>query len=299
MKKVLVHCPLNISRAMGEKLKEFAEKLSKKENMNIEIEVKPHRSGEEALFKKYRKKGEMPDLTISHANDISELSDEFIKDNFQSFSENLYPLRKELIDSGFRDPEGYFHLFALVPFAIIYNQNLLKEEEVPDIWEDLLESNWQDSILLPDEFRTISEIINAYIKDKFPQRFDDYLNNTVFNGNPVDVVNAVDDGEYPLGIVNISFSRFSRKKNISSKWFEDGTFCAPQIMIFKKEVDQRLLEIGDYIMSKEMQDFFVQQSFIPGAPDISLPSEIEANKKRLIWKGWDHFREIISEELSI
>jgi ABC-type Fe3+ transport system substrate-binding protein len=277
---------------MGEMLKGFVSDLNEKNDMDVQIESQPHRPNEEHLFEKYIKEGNIPDLTIGHANDFAELEDDLMEEYFQPFPD-LFPLRKELLDLGFNDPKGYFHPFALVPFAIIYNHNILQEEEVPLVWENLLQEKWRDSILLPDEFRTISVIINSYMKSKFPQRYDDYRANTIFAGSPVDVVSAVDQGQYSVGIVNISFSRFSREKNISAKWPDDGTFCVPQIMAWKKGVDERLLEVGKYIMSKEMQEFFAQQSFIPAAPEITLPEEAEKNQCRLIWEGWDHFLKII------
>ncbi|AZO95996.1 ABC transporter substrate-binding protein [Halocella sp. SP3-1] len=296
MAKVLVHCPLNISRTMGEMLKGFIRQLNKKYGMDVRVEIQPHRPTEEHLFEKYVKEGNIPDLTIGHANDFAELSDDIMKEYFQPFSD-LFPLRKELLDLKFTDPAGYFHTFALVPYAIIYNHKILKKEEAPCIWENLLEPQWEGRILLPDEFRTVSVIINSYMKTRFPQRYDDYRANTVFEGNPVDVVSAVDQGQYPVGIVNISFSRFSREKNVSSKWPDDGTFCVPQIMVWKKGIDERLLELGEYIMSEEMQKFFAQQSFIPAAPEILLPQEAENNECRLIWEGWGHFLKIISGDI--
>jgi ABC-type Fe3+ transport system substrate-binding protein len=130
------------------------------------------------------------------------------------------------------------------------------------------------------------------MKRLLPDCYEDFLANTVFQGSPVDVKNAVDEGRYPLGIANVSFSRFARQKNIGVVWPAEGAFFAIQVIVWGKDADNRLLDLCQYLVSRPMQEFFAHQGYIPVIPDVALPPEAEENNCRLIWEGWDRFFEI-------
>lgn len=292
MARVLLHCPLNISRGLEEMLKDYSLSMYDKYEMEVKVEVQPHRPTEESLFKHYIKKDELPDLIIGHANDFAELSDSYISEHFRSLP-GFYPLRKELVDAGFVDPEGFFHTLAVIPFTILYNHKMIEEKELPRLWEDLLDSRWRNSILMPDEYRMVSVIIRTFMKANYPEKFNEFKANVSCKGSPVDVVSAVDEGQYPIGITNVAWARFSRHKNTRLIWPQDGAFCMPQVMVWSKRADERLFEMGNFLMSQQIQEYMAAQSFIPVLPEISLPPLVVDNNCSLHWEGWKSFLEVI------
>jgi ABC-type Fe3+ transport system substrate-binding protein len=269
-----------------------AKHLQEKNGMEVTIEVQAHRPEEESSFKLCVEKKDLPDLTIGHVNDFVELPDGYLAEYFASLPAH-YPLRKELADNGFADMRGYFHPFVIIPFAVFYNHNILAPEDIPKVWEDLLNPRWRNSILMPDEYRVVSLIIRNFMSSYFPDRFSEFQDNVKYQGSPIEVVNAVDEGKYSLGITNIAWARFSRQKNTSLIWPQDGTFCMPQVMVWKKGADKRLFEMGDYIMSKPVQEFLALQGFVPASPEVPLPSLLNNNNFSLRWQGWEHFIDII------
>ena len=54
MAKILVHCPLNISRTLEAMLEEHCRGMEGRLGMRIELETQPHRPQEKGLFEKYQ-----------------------------------------------------------------------------------------------------------------------------------------------------------------------------------------------------------------------------------------------------
>jgi ABC-type Fe3+ transport system substrate-binding protein len=273
-------------------MEEFCMQLKEKYGIDVLVETQPHRADEKSLFKSYAEKGELPDLVVGHVDDFADLTKEYITEHFQSLPDR-FPLRKELDDIGFKDSEGYFHPFVIIPFATFYNQNLLTEDDIPRSWEDLLDDRWAGRILMPDEFRIVSVVIKSCMKADFPDKFDNFGKNFIHHGNPMEIVTAVDEGEYPIGITNIAFARISRNKNTRIIWPEDGLFCMPQVMVWSKKAPEPLFEAGSFLMSPKVQEYLALQSFIPVSKDVPMPLLITKNNCSMRWKGWDTFLKIV------
>ncbi|RTR27830.1 extracellular solute-binding protein [Robertmurraya yapensis] len=47
-----------------------------------------------------------------------------------------------------KDPEGRWYGEMLLPEVIMYNSDMLSKEEVPQDWDDLLDSKWKDKIII-------------------------------------------------------------------------------------------------------------------------------------------------------
>lgn len=294
MAKVYLHCPLNVSRTLVQMISEYSKEMQEKEGFEIEILDQPHRPEEKSLFETDFEGEEFPDMIVGHVNDFAALPEGYLEKYFMALP-GRFPLREELIDMGFNDEGGYFHPFTIIPFAYFYNVNLLEENEVPVKWEDLLDDKWTKQIRMPDEFRMVSIIIRTFMRANYPDRFSVFSNNAVHNGSPIDVVHSVDNGEFPLGITNIAFARISKNKNTKLIWPKDGFFCMPQVMVFNKKADKRLLELGDFLMGQQVQEYLALQSFIPSSPEIEVPKLLSENNYKLYWDNWEHYLKVIKE----
>jgi len=266
----------------------FCREFTEKHNIEVTIDTQPHRPSEKSLFEDCVEKDQMPDLTVGHVDDFADLSAGYLAEHFQTIP-GRFPIRKELADMGWTDNNGYFHPFVVIPFAIFYNQNVLKENDIPRVWEDLLYERWAGKILMPDEFRIVSLVVKAFMNADFPNRFDRMKTNFVHQGSPMEVITAVDEGRYPIGITNIAFARISKQKNTRIIWPADGLFCMPQVMVWGRNAAEPLFEIGDFLMSPQVQTYLSLQSFVPAAPDIPMHELVTNNQCNLRWKGWDSF----------
>ncbi|BBO93394.1 ABC transporter substrate-binding protein [Desulfosarcina ovata] len=295
MASILLHCPLNISRSLGQMMEDFCRTWQKKNGLDVTIQTQPHRPDETSLFQTCLDQGRFPDLTLGHVNDFADLPDGELPAYFRSLP-GRYPVRRELAEQGFQDPAGYFHPFVVIPFAIFYNHQLLGEDDVPGRWEDLLNARWHKKILMPDAFRVVSKVIDAFMQADFPDHIEQFRENAVQKGAPPEVVTAVDEGQYPIGITNIAFARISRHKNTRVIWPRDGLFCMPQVMVFSRQAPDAMLEIGDFLMSPTVQEYLSVQSFVPASPDVSLHSLVAENHCNLRWKGWSAFLSAVGEK---
>lgn len=292
MAKVFVHLPLNISRAMEEMLKEFGREMGKKHGIKVEVESQHQCTPDNDLLGNNESGKDtdvsIPDLVVGQANYFLKFPNNYLEEHFRPLP-GRFPLRPELAEAGFGDPKGYFHPFVIIPFAIFYNPDVLEEKELPRVWEDLLDSRWQGKILMPGKHHMAPKMVRALMQAYYPERLAALRQNLVYDEGPISVVNAVDEGRYPLGITNISFARVSSNKNIRLLWPQDGMFCMPQVMVWSKKADDRLLEIGDYLLSRPVQEYLALQTFVPVSAAVAIPQLLTEHNFSLSWRGWADF----------
>ncbi len=292
MAKILVHLPLNISRTLEEMLKSAGQALSKKYGLQVELIRNPClpdlAAGENEAATV------IPDMVVGHIDYFTRYSNDFLEKNFCSLS-GRYPLRSELTTAGFGDGRGYFHPFTIIPFAIFANPEMLREDQCPRFWEELADPCWAGKIVIPDEQHMATKMIRAFMKTEYPKKNEQFSANLVNEGGPLNVVNAVDEGRYPLGITNITFARISGNKKIRILWPQDGFFCMPQIMAFRKGADERLQEIGDFLLSPVVQDYLAMQTFVPVSPEVAIPEILLEHDFSLRWKSWPAFLKAIKQ----
>ena len=285
MEKVFLHCPMNMSRALSNLISEFIQTEYSGSGYEFEVHDEPHRLGGEDTLLTSVKEGRPPALYIGHATDFGRLSATEISASFELIPD--LPLAESLQKLGFKDNHNYFHPFTIIPFGVIYNKNLVGEQR-PVSWQDFQESVYFEKILIPDQQRTISRVLIGTMKILYPDTYEKFIANCIFRGSPIDVVNAVDQGEYHYGMVNIAFSRFSRLKNTGIMWIEEGAFCMPQVVAVGKGKRELVGKIIDYIFSPAVQDFFTLQGFIPAVSG-EIPAVLQKDDLHLIWKGWEAF----------
>ncbi len=105
----------------------------------------------------------------------------------------------------------------------------------------------------------------------------------------MEIVTAVDEGKFSIGITNIAFARISREKNTRIIWPKEGLLCMPQVMVWSKKAPEPLLEAGDFLMSGKIQEYLAMQSFVPVSEEIPMPSLLTENSGNLRWNGWESF----------
>ena len=59
-----------------------------------------------------------------------------------------------------------------------------------------------------------------------------------------------------------------------------------------------MLEIGDSLLSREVQEYLVLQNFIPVSSEIALPKLLEGYNYRFRWKDWDYYLQVIRQKIS-
>ncbi|MGH7844706.1 MAG: ABC transporter substrate-binding protein [Candidatus Binatia bacterium] len=75
--------------------------------------------------------------------------------------------QREFYPAEFKDKEGYFTSFYITTMVLGYNTNLVKHNEAPKIYEDLLNPKWKGNMFLDDEaFEWFAVLLRHYGREK-------------------------------------------------------------------------------------------------------------------------------------
>jgi hypothetical protein len=294
MASVFLHSPLNINLSLAEMLRAAASEIGEKHNTQVRVKSVTCHQREDGQLPLTM--AEVEDMVITYGSDLAALHREEAR-NWLRPCAGRFRLRQELSDRGFEDAQGCFHPIFLIPLIIIYNQKLIPASEAPQKWEDLLSAKWRGQILFPERHLPASRALLSLMQDLFPDRFAELLESVVFRGSPVDVKNAVDAGQYPIGVNKVAFARFARHKNVAMVWPSEGAFGLPNVMLWRTGADEALLDVGDFLRSTPMQEFFLKNGYIPVSAEVPMLPEAEINGCRLLWKGWNWFLNMKGEML--
>jgi iron(III) transport system substrate-binding protein len=122
------------------------------------------------------------------------------------------PASANLIDASRKDPQGRWYAEMLLPEVIIYNHDLVKPEQAPKDWDDLITSAYKDKIVIRDvmasgTMRTIysAMIYRQYERSGSPDSGYEWLkkldaNTAVYTPTPDDMYLKLDRG---VGVVTL------------------------------------------------------------------------------------------------
>ncbi len=284
MVRVQIQLPLNISRSLEDTLREHIETNASEYQTEIRLENSHACGGESAADQ------QPADIMIGFVPELAMQTDEYLRENIIN-APGRFPVNKKWQEQGFADPRGYFHVFGIVPFIMFYNPDYTEEAELPRTWSEILNPQWKGRIMMPGKEHMAPRVIRAFLKHGNLEKAQAVDENIICSGMPPNVIEAIKNGEFALGITNITFGKISESQKIKMIWPEDGLLCMPQIMVWKKGLDETLLKLGDFMLSSKVQSLLAQQAFVPTAPENEMPEMIRANQVGLKWAGWDEFRQ--------
>ena len=75
--------------------------------------------------------------------------------------------QREHFPVDYRDNDGYFTSFYITPIILGYNTNLVKRNEAPKSYEDLLNPKWKNQMLMDDEaFEWYGVLLRHFSREK-------------------------------------------------------------------------------------------------------------------------------------
>ncbi|NMB35631.1 MAG: ABC transporter substrate-binding protein [Firmicutes bacterium] len=286
MVKIQIQLPLNISRGLEEILREHV--ATARDDYQTEFVIEnSHGCGTEGATGQ-----EQGDIFIGFMPELAVQTDRYLLEHMLSVP-GRFPIRKELQANGFVEHRGVFHTFGIVPFVMFYNPDYTDAAEIPRAWRGLLEPKWKGRVMMPGKEHMAPKVIRAVLKHQNPEQVQAVDENITCSGVPSNVIEAVKNGEFALGITNITFGRISESQRIKMFWPEEGLLCMPQIIAWKKGLDASTLKLGDFMLSPKVQNLLIQQGFIPAVPEAEPPLH-RKNNAVLKWIGWEAFRKAMN-----
>jgi|LGOV01.1.fsa_nt_gb ABC-type Fe3+ transport system substrate-binding protein len=210
-------------------------------------------------------------------------------------SQYTYKTDNFLSSKGLLDENWILKPVFIMPLIIFYNTGV---KNPPESWESLMEPRFKGKILSTDEETPPAVLFKQLYRHSFGHKGKDFVENSVgYRGLPIDVNIAVGKGEYDIGIMPISFAKFSRDNSAAFCWPHEGALPLMQVMVMKKDCSYDSRKAADFLVSEKVQQVFSQSAgFIPVIPDVAPPEEFNKNNMNLLWKGWDSFIDMAHKE---
>lgn len=210
-------------------------------------------------------------------------------ESLNSYKEYFAPYKgvnHNKIDPQFRDREDRWFGFALLPMVMIYNTDLVTEEEAPTSWSDLTDPKWRGRIAMASPVKSGSAytitatLLTAFGREDeggfdFVKEFVANLDGKVLGGSSA-VPKGVVDGEYAIGLT-LESSAIKYKNaggHIEIVYPSEGTSVVPDgAALIKGAVNEENAKLFlDYVADKEVQSTLATKFNIRGVrDDIELP----------------------------
>lgn len=185
----------------------------------------------------------------------------------------------EAYPASYRDPHGLWVATRFAYYGLGYNTRLVKKEEVPKTYEDLLDPKWKGKMawrvgsdtgveLFITSLRLLwgDDKTEAYLKKLAGQDIVGY------SGSARALVNQVMAGEYPMAInifLHHPIDSASQGASVASQPMEPVPSTIGTVMLPKgiKRPHAALLSI-DFILSKDGQSVLRDENYLPAHPQV-------------------------------
>lgn len=225
------------------------------------IEVSLVQDGTSSLFARIKAEAGNPqaDVVWGGVIDTYRANQDLLQEYTSSEVDSLKP---EAVD-----PNGYYTGFDMGPMVMIYNTELVPEDEAPTKWSDLLDEKYKGQIACADptssssSFACIMSIILAYGTED--GKGYDFVEDLVHNldgkvlSSSSGVYKGVSDGEYMVGLTyeEAALRYIASGANIQVVYPEEGTSSSPSgVAVIKDCQNPKSAQMFiDYLSGKEVQ----------------------------------------------
>lgn len=178
-----------------------------------------------------------------------------------------------------KDPQGYWGATNLYFMTLGYNTRLVKPEEVPRTWDDLLNPKWRGRMVWSTSAGSgaplfIGNVLMSMGKEAgmayLARLAKQSIVNTTASGRAV--LDSVIAGEYPMAIhIFNHHAVISRQKGAPSEWQPLEPVAAPVGVIgLPKNAPHphAAMLFLDFVLSKKGQNVFREVNYLPAHPEI-------------------------------
>ena len=173
-----------------------------------------------------------------------------------------------------KDPDGTWTSFFIHTLVLVYNTQLIKKEDLPRSYEQLINSKWKGKIVLRDEdFETFGMMLKVMGRDKglnFMRRLS--AQGVELRNSFTLAVGGVASGEVPLGM-NLygTHTEEFKKRGAPVDWVPMEfvlTTVEPLAVAARAPHPNAARLFVDFLLSKEAQTMMRERSRIPSRPDV-------------------------------
>ncbi|SMP71159.1 ABC transporter substrate-binding protein [Anoxynatronum buryatiense] len=200
-----------------------------------------------------------------------------------------FPIRSEFAEMS--HPQGYFQPSLLVPVVIIKNDEMLKETGEILGWEDLLDPALAGKVAIASTDKPAGKsVLKGFWYLYGEEGLMKARHNFSVLSNPAAIFDAVDRGEYPLGIVPLLFATGAGKSgHVSQIWPKEGLMVIISYVAVRTGAGLEAKELlMESLYSEELQHLYSQRGFmIPVHDRVEPKQELKEQKTRFIYPDWE------------
>ena len=183
-----------------------------------------------------------------------------------------------------KDPKGRFDVIAAIPLTPVVDMRQANGRKVPENIEDLLNEEYENSIMYPDDGAMLKSIFLMYFyKIGGEEAVKRFRKNAIAGVHPSQMIKPGGVKEKPfIMLMAWFFARMKAMQNgMELVWFKNGNLTLPITVSSRDTAEAR--KITDVLFSKETGEIFRKRGFFPSGSqcvDNELPGKL-----RFI--GWD------------
>jgi iron(III) transport system substrate-binding protein len=188
----------------------------------------------------------------------------------------------DLIDEG-----NYYCAARIITLGIVYNVNLVKGNDIPRDWDDLLKPRFKGLTVMTDPTFSGTTLYTVAALIQNPKYGWDFFNKLKANGMRLEkgssaVVNKVGAGEYDLciGVDYIARSKKAQGTPIDFVHAQSGISTVPSpIAILNATKNPKAAKLlYDYILSLEGQQILIDAQVLPVRPELELEGALSVKE---------------------
>jgi iron(III) transport system substrate-binding protein len=200
-----------------------------------------------------------------------------------------------MMDSDLFDKQGYWYTYYVVPVVLGYNTNLVKREEVPKSYTELLDSKWKGKRISMDTeaYLLLQGLISGWGKEKALNFMKQLAaQEPVMMRGTTERITMAAAGEYPLVITYAHSLQRMASKGASIDWvaLEPAVVEIDPLMIAAKAPHPHAARLFlNFLLSKEGQEMLVPLERIPARRDVEpKPRKLFRGYQRIVERPEDY-----------
>ncbi|GAA0373991.1 ABC transporter substrate-binding protein [Bacillus horti] len=196
-------------------------------------------------------------------------------ESLEAFSSSFEPYvssEDANIPAEYKSPNNYWTGFSALPMVIMYNKNMISEDEVPTSWEELLDPKFKGLIAFCDPARSGSSytqlVTMLFAQDnvdkgwEYVENFVANLDGKLLSGSSM-VFRGVADGEFPIGVTleEAAHRYIAGGSPVGVHYPAEGTSTVPDGMAIIKDAKnmENAQKFIDFLAGKDVQELIVKE----------------------------------------
>ncbi|TYB32632.1 MAG: ABC transporter substrate-binding protein [Flexistipes sinusarabici] len=289
----LLPCPVRVP--LMEKFDEFLENYQKKYDLKVDYKLEAASLGADFLknILTVDRAEKLPDVFISAGFEAF-----FGKDSVERFKKNGvfkdltdFELNDDFKGLDIIDKQGHYSVISVVPAVFMVNLQELGDLPIPQSWEDIFDEKYRQKVALPvGDFDLFNGILLNIYKDYGKEGVEKLGKSLMKSMHPSQMVKNAGRKIEEKPIITIMPYFFTKmlmdSQTMKVIWPSDGAIISPVFMLTKRNKEEELKPIADYLSSPEVGEILSHRGLFP-----SLNNEVDNNLAEdapFKWLGWDY-----------